>query len=310
MAGDRAGFIGVGNMGRAMATRLVDAGVPLVVTDLIEENMAPLLERGATKAGSAREVADSAEIVFACLPSLKASQEVALGENGVTKGKAIKVYIEMSTLGSTTVEQIAEGLRPFPIGFLDSPVSAPGGGATGARNNLLTAMVAGPRAAYDRAHPLLAKIALNVFYLGEKQGMGQVAKVINNHIGRAGKVAAFEGVAMGMKAGMDAKVLIDVINACSGRNDTTMEKFPQKILPRRYAKNASMGNTFKDHKSFMEEAKKLNAPMWFAPHALDLFEEAAKNGYMDYDNYRTFEYVEKVAGLEGKRASIDPPPKK
>lgn len=305
--GDKAGFIGVGNMGRAMAMRLVDAGVPLVVFDLIEENMKPLLEKGATKAASAREVADTAEIVFACLPALKISLQVA---EEIKPGKAIKVYVETSTLGSTTVEQIAEILRSTSIGFLDGPVSAPGSGSVGALRNLLTMMVAGSKDAFDRAHPILSIIARNVFFLGEKPGMGQVAKLINNHIGRAGKIASYEGVAMGIKAGMDAKTLIDVINACSGRNDATMEKFPQKILPRRFAKNATMNNTFKDAKSFLEEAKKLNAPMWFAPYALDLYEEAAKNGYMNYDNHRVFEYVEKVAGIEGIRKTVERPPRK
>lgn len=303
MTMDRAGFIGVGNMGRAMAMRLLDAGFPLVVCDPNPANVAPLRERGATIAATPRDIADAAEIVFACLPSLKASQEVALGANGIAKAKGgtIKVYVEMSTIGSTMIENIAEALRPAGIGFLDSPVSAPEGGATGARDGTLTAMVAGARESFDRAEPMLAAIASKVFFLGEKVGMAQVAKVINNHLGRAGKIAAFEGVAMGMMAGIDPVVLVDVINACSGRNATTMEKFPQKIFPRKFDQNASLAITIKDAQQFREEAKKVGAPLWFAPHDLELIEEAAANGYMNCDSYQIFEYVEKLAGVEGRR---------
>lgn len=291
------GFIGVGNMGSQMAARLLSAGNNLTVCDHNPEHVSKLQTLGADVAANPRELADKVEVVFASLPSLKASKEVVFGSNGIIGGKAIKVYVEMSTLGTETIDSISEHVLNSGIAFIDSPVSTPAGGLSNAAEGGLTLMVSGPEGAFNQIRSYLGAIADNVFYLGTKPGFGQLAKIINNHIGTAGKIAAFEGVGLGIKAGMDPYALLNVINASTGRNATTMDKFPAEILPRKFGQRATLDITFKDMEQFRREASKYDMPLWIAPYLPKLFEEAAADGYMNRSSYQVFEYVEKRAGI-------------
>ena len=292
---DRTGFIGVGNMGGAMALRLLDAGFPLTVCDPSPAAVAAMVQRGAQVAASPKEVADRAEIVFASLPSQEISQDVALGKTGIATGSAIKVYVEMSTLGTKMVQSIADGLLPSGIGFIESPVS---GGPLGAKAGTLTAIPCGARTAYERALPALKAIAPNLFYLGDKPGQAQIAKLINNHLGKAGTIAAFEGVVMGLKAGLDPKSLIDFINVSTGRNFTTTDKFPKAIFSGTFKLNGSMYEGLKNARLYLEEAKRLGVPTWMGPGIVEMFQEAADNGYKNRDAMEMIEYVEQLADVD------------
>ncbi|MDR2839471.1 MAG: NAD(P)-binding domain-containing protein, partial [Azonexus sp.] len=117
------GFIGVGDMGAPIARRLLRAGFALTVHDTNPDAAARLAASGAQVAGSAREVASAAPIVFACLPSPAISERVALGDDGVAHGTAVRQYIEMSTIGAPAMERIDAGLRARGIALLDAPVS-------------------------------------------------------------------------------------------------------------------------------------------------------------------------------------------
>ena len=285
-----------------MAMRLLDAGFELVVCDPDPVMVSPLRDRGAKVAETAREVADHAHIVIASMPKLEVSLEVALGAKGISKGSAIKVYVETSTLGTATVRAIDEGLRSTNIAYLDSPVAGGGGGGGPAavRAGLMSMLCCGPRQAYERALPALAAIARNVIYLGAHPGMAQIAKLINNHISKAGKVAAFEGVVLGLKAGLDARSLIDFVNLSTGRNVTTMEKFPAVIFSGTFAHSGPLANGLKDAELFLEEAARLGAPVWVARSVAEMYREAAANGYKDLDSMRLIEYMEDLAGVSGE----------
>jgi 3-hydroxyisobutyrate dehydrogenase-like beta-hydroxyacid dehydrogenase len=283
-------------MGGAMAVRLLESGVSLIVCDRNPEVVAPLRERGALVADSPRAVADTAEIVFASLPSAAASMEVALGAEGAAKGKAVKIYAETSTIGSAAIQAIDHGFRSCGAGFLDAPVS---GGPTGARAGTLAMLVSGAEAAFERARPAMAFIASSLFYLGDTPGISQIAKLINNHVSAAGRVAVFEGLAMGMKAGLDPKIMNDVLNASSRRNYTTTHKVPAAILTGSYKFNGPLTIGLKDEALLLDEAKRLGVPLWIAPRILDLYEEAAERGYRHQDGMRLFQYIQEQACAEG-----------
>ena len=138
---DRVGFIGLGSMGGALADRFLAAGWNLMVYDTNLSIRSAFEARGALPAQSAREIADHCDVAFACLPSTQACLEVALGANGVASGKALRVYVETSTIGLKVAGAIAAGLAPH-IGFIDAPIS---GGPPGARSGTLTTMVSGER---------------------------------------------------------------------------------------------------------------------------------------------------------------------
>jgi len=297
------GFIGTGSLGGEMARRLLDAGYPLTVCDPNPAAVAPLRERGAKVAATPREVADVAEIVLATLPSAEISRDVALGPDGVVKGRAIKIHVEMSTIGKATIMTIAEGLRSAGISLLDAPVS---GGKPGAREGRLAMIVSGPREIYERARPVLSNLARNIFYVSEKPGLSQVAKVVNNIVSGAGKVASFEAVVTAVKAGIDAKMMVDILNAGSGRNTTTAEKFPAAILTRTFQYGGQLRNGLKDAKLFLDEAKSLGVHLWVTPKVLEMYQDAAANGYLEGDGMGIYKFVEKLAGLDPDAPASEP----
>jgi 3-hydroxyisobutyrate dehydrogenase-like beta-hydroxyacid dehydrogenase len=294
MSEGQIGFIGVGRMGGAIAQRLLGMGAELIVYDTNAENMQPFLERGVATATSPRDVADQAAIVLACLPSPAASVEVAFGQNGVAHGRAVKLYVETSTLGRKTAEYLAASL-PASIGFVDSPVS---GGPPGAQAGTLTTMASGPRPYYERALPVLSLMAQHVFYVGSECGMAQIAKLINNHLSTAGRLAAFEGLVMALKAGLDVRSLIDLINVSSGRNSTTLEKIPLALFSGGSKSNSQMTLSLKDEALLIEEAEKLGAGLWVAPRLLETLQEAAAAGYRDKDSMMLVQYLGEQSGID------------
>jgi len=287
-------FIGCGAMGAPMAERLIDAGHRVRVYDPNPAAMGPLVERGAVAAASPRDAAMGCEVAFACLPTPQVSRAVALDADGIGTCQNLGIYVEMSTIGSKAVKEIAADLGERSIAVLDAPVS---GGPRGARAGTLSTMVAGPRATFERAKPLFETIARNVFYIGETAGLGQVTKLANNMISAAGMAAAFEASAMAVKAGVDARVLIDTINASTGRNSATMDKFPAAVLTRSFDYGGKLGTMYKDVLLCLEEARELNVPMWVGSNVVQLWFHAMIEGRGGDDYTTLLKMIENWAGV-------------
>jgi 3-hydroxyisobutyrate dehydrogenase-like beta-hydroxyacid dehydrogenase len=294
MSKDRVGFIGLGRMGGSMAERLLAAGVPLSVYDVNAENMAPFVAAGAQAATDTDEVADVSRIVFSCLPTTQLSLELALGP--IRKGRMVEVYVDTGTIGMQVAQQIADCL-PENIQFLDAPVS---GGPIGARAGTLTTMVSGPSAAFALAQKYLAIMSRNVFHLGERAGQAQLAKLINNHLSAAGRLAAFEGLVLGMKAGIDPMRLLDLINASTGRNHTTSDKVSAAVRSGEFAYGAKLANSVKDESLLMQEAQRLGVPLWLAPRMIETLETAAKAGFREKDSMVLIQYMGEMAGIDAR----------
>src|SRR4051812_7460043 len=243
-------------MGGPMASRLLDAGHQLVVFDTSAEATAPLAARGARVAGSAGEVASLAPIVFVSLPTPAIVQTVALAPGGLISGTA-RIIIDVSTTGPGVAGTVARALAEKSITYVDSPVS---GGIAGAVKGTLAVMVACPRAVYDEVEPILKTFG-KTFYTGEKAGLAQTAKLANNLLAAAAMVVSSEALAMGVKAGLDPKVLIDIINAGSGRNSATQDKFPRSVLTRSFDFGFATGLSYKDVRLCVDEAEALGVPM-------------------------------------------------
>lgn len=287
------GFIGLGNMGQPMARRLIEAGHKLVVYDTRNDAVAPLVALGAQVASSPQDVADRVETVMASLPSVQISQKVATGEGGVIHGKRIKRFIDLSTTGSRVAAEIAATLAKKNIVQIDSPVS---GGVGGATKGTLAVMVSGPRAEIDRVKDALAVFG-KVFVIGEKPGMAQTMKLANNFLSATAMAATAEAVAMGVKAGLDPAVMIDVINAGSGRSTASEGKFPQSILPRTFNYGFGTALMLKDVRLCFEEAKGLNSPSQVMATVLDQWEATNKEFGGDSDFTVIVKMVEGRAGV-------------
>ena len=255
---DLLGFVGVGRMGGPMANRLLDAGYRLCVYDVSDEATAPLVARGAELAASPAEVASIADTVFISLPTPDVVREVALGGNGgLINGSKVRTVVDLSTTGPGVATEVAGKLAERKIAWVDSPVS---GGVTGAKAGTLAVMVSCPRPAYQMLEPVL-KVFGKLFHAGEKPGLAQTAKLANNLLAATAMVATSEAMAMGVKAGLDAKVLIDIINASSGRNSASQDKFPRAILPRTFDFGFATGLSYKDVRLCVEEAEAMGVPM-------------------------------------------------
>jgi len=254
---EQLGIVGVGNMGGPMANRLIDAAHRVTVYDIRPEAMAPLIARGAERATSSRAVADATDIVFFSLPAPDDVRGEALGENGVVAGKRAKIFVDLSTTGPRTTALVAAGLAAKGIATVDAPVS---GGVAGAVKGTLAVMASGPSALVTRLEPILG-IFGKVFFIGEQPGMGQVMKLANNLLSATAMAVTAEAMVMGVKAGLDPKLMIYVINSGTGRNTATETKFPQQILPRRFAQGFATGLMYKDVRLCLEEAEALQVPM-------------------------------------------------
>jgi 3-hydroxyisobutyrate dehydrogenase-like beta-hydroxyacid dehydrogenase len=217
----------------------------------------PLVERGAAPASSPAEVACAAAIVLTSLPTPDIVVRVALGERGIADGSRIKALVDLSTTGPSTATRVAASLAQRDIQWVDAPVS---GGVKGAREGTLAVMVSCPEATLELIRPILGTFG-KVFFVGERPGLAQVAKLGNNLLAAAALVISSEALAMGVKAGLDPKVMIEIINAGSGRNSATQDKFPRAILPGTFDFGFATGLSYKDVRLCVDEAEALGVPM-------------------------------------------------
>jgi 3-hydroxyisobutyrate dehydrogenase-like beta-hydroxyacid dehydrogenase len=257
MSDKHLGFIGVGRMGIHMAGRLLDAGYALTIFDTNEMAMARLEQRGAKRAASAAGVASAAETVLVSLPTPDIVKAVALGQSGVIEGAKAKTFIDLSTSGPVVAREVADALAKKGIMAVDAPVS---GGPGGAEKGTLAVMVSCPRALADQLRPVFDVIG-KFFWIGEQPGMGQTMKLVNNVLSATAICVTSEALVMGAKAGLDADTMIAVINAGSGRNTATEDKFPRCVLPRRFDFGFPTALLHKDVRLCVETAETLGVPM-------------------------------------------------
>jgi len=289
------GFIGVGRMGGPMAGHLLAAGHDLVVFDLSEENMAPLLARGARRAGNAVEVASAAETVFVSLPTPDVVQKVIAGAGGIARGNRVRTVIDLSTTGPRVASAVAAELaEEGRIALVDAPVS---GGVGGARAGTLAVMVSCPRDTFSEVEPLLRHFG-KIFYCGEKPGLAQTMKLANNLLSAAALAVTSEAVAMGVKAGLDAKLMIDVINAGSGRNTATETKFPRAVLSGTFDFGFATGLLFKDVRLCVEEAQAMGVPVMVGAAVCQLLGITNATFGPDSDFTNVARVLEQWAGVE------------
>lgn len=290
------GFVGVGRMGGPMAGRLLDAGHSLVVFDTNPAVVKPLTDRGAASASSAEDVASQAEVVFISLPTPPIVQAVSLGDKGILNGSRVKTMIDLSTTGPSVAKVVARAAGERGVAWADSPVS---GGVTGAAKGTLAVMVSCPKPTFEEIEPLL-KVFGKTFYVGDKPGLAQIAKLANNLLAAAALVVSSEAVAMGVKAGLDAKVLIDIINAGSGRNSATQDKFPRSILPRTFDFGFATGLSYKDVRLCVEESESLGVPMVAGSAVRQMLAITQAKYGADSDFTMIAKVVEEWAGVEIK----------
>lgn len=260
-------MVGLGQIGYPVARRLVEAGYQVHVFDAREEPMVKLAQLGAVRMASAGDVAASCEVVLVSLPTPQIVEQVVTGESGLLTAPRCKIYIDISTTGPTVAERVEKALAGRGIAAVDAPVSGGVGGATAGTLSIMTACSA---ELFEQVKPLLSAFG-RPFYIGAKVGQGQMMKLVNNLLAGTALAITAEAFTIGVKAGLDPKVMLDVINASSGRNDATVNKFPKSVLDRSFAYGFSAGLMHKDIDLCLSEAQRMGVPTYVAPAVRQLW---------------------------------------
>ncbi len=280
-----------------MARHLARRGVPLLVHDLNTRAVQSVVDCGARAAASPKAIASQARLVFTCLPSLTALKEVALGKDGLCAGRAIRIYVDLSSTGAPFAREMSEALKPYGITMLDSPITG-GGVKNAAEQGMLTIMVSGPRAAFRHAESVLRQLGNIVVYIGGKTGQAQTVKLLNNMLVAGAMSASCEAFILGVKAGLDPEVMLEIINSGEASSSSTRNRFPRAILPRSFDFGARMAIANKDTQLFLKEAEALGVPVWVARAARQVWAYAISQGASERDSTTLITYLEAWAGVE------------
>jgi 2-hydroxy-3-oxopropionate reductase len=269
------GFVGLGAMGACMARRLLSAGYPVTVHDARPEAAAALLDAGAVWASTPREVADAAEVVLVSLPSPQVALEVVAGESGLCGGASMRWFIDLSTTGPQVAGELAERIEAAGAAYVDAPVS---GGPAGAETGALTLMVAGSPDAVAAVRPVLEQLGSKIFVVGDQPGQGQLVKVINNLLSASAIAITAEAVSLGVKAGLEPGVLLEVVGASSGSNTAATDKFPRQVLTRKFDHGFRLELMAKDVRLCLGEARRRSVPMLLGATVDQLWALAEQQG--------------------------------
>jgi 3-hydroxyisobutyrate dehydrogenase len=288
------GFIGVGNMGNPMAGNVLKQSFPMTVFDLNPKAMENLVQAGATKAGSAGEVVDNSEIVLTSLPASPDVETMYLGPGGlVDRAKPGTILIDLSSVLPSTPRKIEPRAKARGVHFLEAPVS---GGVSGARAATLAIMVGGEAEPLERAKPVLRAIGPNIFHVGPV-GAGNIVKAINNMMACVNGVAMMEGLAVGVKAGLDPMTVYEVVKASSG-GSKALERIPRALIPRDFEPGFKVALMNKDLETFTTIAKELHVPISFANVAQRYQQMALAAGLGEQDTSVVMTLIEQLAATK------------
>ena len=214
-------------------------------------------------------------------------------------GDFCRPSLDLSTTGPSITQEVSSFLELHDIVLVSSPVS---GGTVAAEKGTLAVMPAGPINAYKEIEPLLQVIGKNIFYMGTDPTLGQTMKIINNTLYATSMVASSEALVYGVKAGLDSKMMLDVINVSSGRSFATMERIPQCVLDRSFPLRFTTELLHKDIKMCIDEAEKIGVPMFVNPATKQFLAFAISQGDGGKDNAYPIRHFEQWAGVEfGKK---------
>ena len=275
------GFIGIGNMGKPMSLNLIKAGYPLIAYDLNPKPLGELRARGAGFGVSIKDVAGRSDILITMLPNSKDVEEVMLGDQGVMGGvKTSSIIIDMSTIDASVSRNIAQAFLAKGIKMLDAPVS---GGYLRAEAGTLSIMVGGDEKIYQECLELFKAMGKNIFYCGPN-GNGEVVKIVNNLLGAIQAAASAEVLSMGVKAGVDFKVLTDVIGASSGTNDFIKFAGPAKAFKGDFEPGFTVDLMYKDLGLAMTLSREQGVPvlMGALTHQMYLYMKSSGLGKKDF----------------------------
>jgi 3-hydroxyisobutyrate dehydrogenase len=281
------GVVGLGNMGGRIARRLVDGGEAVVGFDL---DTARATQAGVRAAASLAEVAEAGDVVLLSLPASPAIEAVVSELEAHLR--AGQVVVDLSTAAPSSTVAIHERLAARGVAYVDAGIS---GGAAGAEAGTLTIMAGGEAEALDAVRPVLAHFAATVHHMGAS-GSGHVAKLINNFLNAVSLAATAEAMVAARKAGLDLRQLLEVINASSGVNFATLNRFP-RIVEGDYLEGGLTSDLMaKDVMLYLDLVRELGVTSLNGPPCLAAFHLAAALGYGEQISNRVVDALGDIAG--------------
>jgi 3-hydroxyisobutyrate dehydrogenase len=301
----RIGFIGLGQMGLPMVRNLARAGFRLAVFDLNREALARACDAtGAEAPGSLKAIGEACDAVIAMLPDGNAVRAVVFGAEsggdsliaGLARGTLL---IDMSSSSPVGTREFGRRLAERGVAMLDAPVS---GGVRKAVDASLSIMVGGDAETIARCRPLLEAMGKQIFLTGPL-GSGHAMKALNNYVSAAGLAAAAEAVLAGQRFGLDPVNVVNILNASTGMNNSTLNKFHQYILSREFNSGFSLDLMVKDLKTALEVARASGSPAPFGEACVQAWCDAQAALGPGADHTAVVRHWEKLAGSElGKKA--------
>lgn len=290
----RVGFIGLGIMGRPMASNLLKAGFCVVAHTRTRSKVDALVALGAEAGSSPRDVATRSDIVITMVPDTPDVRHVMLGADGVIEGGHDRlVAIDMSTISPTATQEIAAVLASQGVHMLDAPVS---GGEAGAIAGTLSIMVGGDEAVFTQCQPVFAAMGKRITYIGP-HGHGQIAKLCNQVVGVLTLEAVAEGVVLATKAGVDVRRVIDALSGGAADSWMLRNQAP-RMLARDFAPGFFIHLQQKDLRLVMELAGKLSAPLPGTALVHQLFSAVEATGGGALGTQALVLALERLAGLD------------
>jgi 3-hydroxyisobutyrate dehydrogenase len=301
----RVGFVGLGQMGLPMARNLVRAGYRIAAHDASGEALRRARDAGGAETpGSLKAIGEGCEAVITMLPDGDVVRAVLFGSvaaadcvlAGLARGG---IVIDMSSSSPVGTRELGARLAKQGIAMLDAPVS---GGVRKAVDASLSIMVGGEAETIARCRPLFEAMGKQIFLTGAL-GSGHAMKALNNYVSAAGLIAAAEAVLAGQRFGLDPKTIVDILNASTGTNNSTQNKFHQYILSRAFDSDFSLDLMVKDLGIALETARATGSPAPFGQACLKAWTEAQAALGPGADHTAVVRYWEKLAGTElGKKS--------
>ena len=288
------GVIGLGHMGLGMAKNLLKAGFPVVGFDIRPEALKQLQKSGGHLVKTPLEVAKRARISILVVLNFDQIEDAVLGKTGMKDGmQAGDVLIVSSTIAPSQIRTLGQKLEAIGVQVLDAPIS---GGKEGAEAGTLSIMVGGQKENYERCLPILQAMGKNIYYLGGL-GNGLSLKLVNNLLVAVNNLAVAEAVSLGTKAGLDPKLILEVIPKSAG-DSWMFRNRAYRMVDRDFACRGELDILVKDLGFVLEMAKSIKLPLVLSSLAREIYQMASNLGYGKEDDSAVVKAVETMAGIE------------
>ena len=290
------GFIGLGIMGKPMASNLIKAGYKLVVYDKFA-NFDELISMGAEKAVSNKDVASKSDIIITMLPNSPHVKEAILGAGGVIEGlKAGTIVVDMSSIAPAVSQEVGTALKGKGVSFLDAPVS---GGEPKAIDGTLAIMVGGDKAVFDKVKPILEKMGSSVVLVGEI-GAGNVTKLANQIVVALNIAAVSEAFVLATRAGVNPESVFDAIKGGLAGSTVMNAKVPM-ILDGNFKPGFRVELHIKDLQNALDTAHDLTVPIPLTASVMEILQALKADGMAANDHSAIVRYYEKLAKVEVRK---------